>query len=151
MQVPISEIASHYTELKPMGPGTWQCVCPFHDDKNPSMGLSDDKGLYNCFSCGASGNTITFVKNMDDLSFVDAVRKVTLTLITLTLITLTLSLTLTLTLPITHTPYARWPSSAECRWTPPSSVPCRLIYRRTTSCGGASRTYSTRQRHGMHI
>jgi DNA primase len=77
-KVPISQIVGHYTELKSTGGNSnnYQCVCPFHDDTNPSMGVSDDKGLYHCFSCGVGGNVIKFVKEIDELSFTDAIKKV---------------------------------------------------------------------------
>ncbi len=35
-------------------------VCPFHADKNPSLSLSNEKGVFNCFGCSAKGNIITF-------------------------------------------------------------------------------------------
>ena len=50
-------------------------VCPFHDDTNPSMSVSPDKQIYKCFSCGASGNVFTFVKEIDNLEFIPAVKK----------------------------------------------------------------------------
>ena len=36
-------------------------VCPFHDDNNPSMSVSEEKQIYKCFSCGASGNVFNFI------------------------------------------------------------------------------------------
>ena len=35
-------------------------ICPFHDDKDPSLSLSNEKGVFNCFGCGVKGNIITF-------------------------------------------------------------------------------------------
>jgi len=35
-------------------------ICPFHEDKSPSLSLSNEKGVFNCFGCGAKGNIITF-------------------------------------------------------------------------------------------
>ena len=54
-------------------------LCPFHDDKNPSLTVSPTKHIYKCFSCNASGNAITFVQNYDRISFMDALRKVAAT------------------------------------------------------------------------
>ena len=54
-------------------------LCPFHDDKNPSLTVSPTKHIYKCFSCNASGNAITFVQNYDKISFMDALRKVAAT------------------------------------------------------------------------
>lgn len=70
----ISDVVSHYLPLVRKGGDNW-VVCPFHSDKNPSMKLDDEKGFYYCFGCKASGNIFTFVMKMDNLDFVDAVKK----------------------------------------------------------------------------
>ena len=49
-------------------------LCPFHDEKTPSFSVSEDKQLYHCFSCKASGNAITFVKETQGLSSADALK-----------------------------------------------------------------------------
>ena len=69
----ISDIVSNYVAIKPAGAGQYQCKCPFHNDGNPSMGISDERGVYNCFSCGAKGDSIQFVKDIEQLTFIDAV------------------------------------------------------------------------------
>lgn len=51
-------------------------ICPFHDDTNPSLSVSPDKNIYKCFSCGAGGNVINFVKEFDHVSFVEALKTV---------------------------------------------------------------------------
>jgi DNA primase len=51
------------------------CKCPFHEDENDSLSISTDKGLFHCFGCDAKGNAIQFVQRMDNLSFPEAVRK----------------------------------------------------------------------------
>ena len=53
----ITEIADDY-DLKPLGKKVR--ICPFHGDKDPSLSLSDEKGLFNCFGCGVKGNIIKF-------------------------------------------------------------------------------------------
>lgn len=70
----ISDVVSRYLPLVRKGHDNW-VVCPFHSDKNPSMKLDDEKGFYYCFGCKASGNIFTFVMKMDNLDFVDAVKK----------------------------------------------------------------------------
>jgi len=35
-------------------------ICPFHKDKDPSLSLNNEKGIFNCFGCGVKGNIITF-------------------------------------------------------------------------------------------
>ena len=44
-----------------------KCVCPFHDDKDPSLTFSDKKGWFNCFGCGTSGDIVTFYQKMREL------------------------------------------------------------------------------------
>ena len=73
----ISDIVSHYTPIYGFGHHRFTCLCPFHNDKSPSLDISNKKGgVYYCFSCGASGSTINFVKNIDNLSYIDAVQKI---------------------------------------------------------------------------
>ena len=48
------------------------CVCPFHDDTNPSMSISREKQIYTCFSCGASGNIFNFLMDYEHVSFKEA-------------------------------------------------------------------------------
>ena len=42
-------------------------LCPFHDDHKPSLGVNLEKGVYNCFACGAGGNALDFVAHMEGL------------------------------------------------------------------------------------
>ena len=50
--------------------------CPFHDDNNPSMHVSQEKQIFKCFVCGTSGNAIGFVMKYEHLSFKEALKKV---------------------------------------------------------------------------
>lgn len=50
------------------------CVCPFHDDSNPSMSISREKQIYTCFSCHATGNVYTFLMNYEHIEFREALR-----------------------------------------------------------------------------
>lgn len=52
------------------------CICPFHDDHNPSMSVSEEKQIYTCFVCGASGNVFSFVRDFENVTFLEAVNKV---------------------------------------------------------------------------
>lgn len=58
-----------------------KCTCPFHNDSHPSMSIHPNKGIAKCFSCGASGNAISFIKkyeneiNHNPISFKDAMKK----------------------------------------------------------------------------
>ena len=53
----------------------YKALCPFHDDHSPSFSVHPDKQIYKCFSCGESGNVITFVQKYEGISFVDALKK----------------------------------------------------------------------------
>lgn len=50
------------------------CCCPFHNEKTPSMCVNTDGQYYHCFGCGASGDVITFVMEMESVGYVDAVK-----------------------------------------------------------------------------
>lgn len=50
------------------------CVCPFHDDSNPSMSVSREKQIYTCFSCHATGNVYTFLMNYEHIEFREALK-----------------------------------------------------------------------------
>ncbi|MDE0248505.1 MAG: CHC2 zinc finger domain-containing protein, partial [Gammaproteobacteria bacterium] len=52
----------------------WKGKCPFHDDRTPSFYVVPDKGFYNCFGCGASGDLFSFVMKQGGMDFPDAVR-----------------------------------------------------------------------------
>ncbi len=71
----IIEVISSYIPLTPKGKNYFG-VCPFHEDHSPSMSVSEEKGIYKCFSCGAAGNVFTFVKDYENVSFLEAVKTV---------------------------------------------------------------------------
>lgn len=73
--VDIIDLVSGYTDLKKSGQDSFVGKCLFHDDNRPSMSVSRSKGIYKCFSCGAGGNSIGFVMEMENLSFRKAVEK----------------------------------------------------------------------------
>jgi DNA primase len=50
-------------------------LCPFHSEKTPSFTVSEEKGFYHCFGCGAHGDAISFVMQTEALSFPEAVEK----------------------------------------------------------------------------
>ena len=67
----IVELIRPYVQLKQSG-NRFKGLCPFHEDKNPSMDVSPDFGRYKCWACGASGNALDFVMNMDSVTFPEA-------------------------------------------------------------------------------
>ena len=74
-QTDIVDIVGHYLPLKKSG-ANFVCVCPFHDDKNPSMSVSPTRGIFHCFSCKAGGDAIKFVMDYEKLSYPEAVEKI---------------------------------------------------------------------------
>ncbi|MDO4500990.1 MAG: DNA primase [Erysipelotrichaceae bacterium] len=71
----ITDVIGHYIPLTKMGKG-YRAVCPFHDDHDPSMTISEDKQIYKCFVCGNGGNVFTFVSNFKKISFLESVIEV---------------------------------------------------------------------------
>ena len=49
-------------------------LCPWHDDENPSLSVDQQKGLYNCFGCGESGDVVTLVQKMKGIGFQEAME-----------------------------------------------------------------------------
>ena len=71
--VDIVDIVSSYLPLTKRGKNYFG-VCPFHNDKNPSMSVSSERQIYTCFSCGATGNVFNFVMEYENVSFLEAVK-----------------------------------------------------------------------------
>ena len=68
-------LIGEHVQLKPKG-REHVGLCPFHDDRSPSMSVVTHKGsgFYKCFSCGAAGNAIDFMMNYHKMAFIDALR-----------------------------------------------------------------------------
>lgn len=71
--VDIVDIISSYIPLIGKGKNLFG-VCPFHDDKHPSMSVSKEKQIYTCFSCGATGTVFTFLQDYEHISFIEALK-----------------------------------------------------------------------------
>jgi DNA primase len=69
----IEEVVGDFVTLKKKGQNLWAC-CPFHNERTPSFSVSPSKGFYKCFGCDAAGDAITFVEEMEGISFVEAVK-----------------------------------------------------------------------------
>ncbi len=69
----IVEIISSYITLEKKGKNYFG-MCPFHDDHNPSMSVSEEKGLFTCFVCHKTGNVFSFVQDYENISFIEAVK-----------------------------------------------------------------------------
>jgi len=71
----IVSIISDYVPLKIQGKNYFG-VCPFHDDHSPSMSVSPERQLFKCFVCNKGGNVFTFVKDYENITYFEAVKKV---------------------------------------------------------------------------
>ncbi len=72
-KISISEVVSQYVHLTPKGGRLWG-LCPFHDEKTPSFTVNEQKGFYHCFGCGKGGRIFNFIMDIEQLSFVEAVK-----------------------------------------------------------------------------
>jgi DNA primase len=70
----IVALISEHVALKKSG-RRWSGLCPFHGEKTPSFSVNAEEGRYYCFGCRASGDAISFVREIQHLDFVDAVRQ----------------------------------------------------------------------------
>ena len=68
----IVEVVSEYVPLKRSGANYWG-LCPFHNDKKPSMSVSPSKGIYKCFSCGAGGDALNFLVKIQNREYKDVI------------------------------------------------------------------------------
>jgi len=71
----IVSVISDYIPLSMKGKNYFG-VCPFHDDHSPSMSVSKERQLFKCFVCNKGGNVFTFVKDYENISYIEAVKKV---------------------------------------------------------------------------
>ncbi len=70
----IEEVVSDYVTLRKRGANLIG-LCPFHNEKTGSFTVSPSKGIYKCFGCGASGHAIKFIMEIEQCSFVEAVKQ----------------------------------------------------------------------------
>jgi len=73
-QLPPSQVIRRSVRLTGKTGGEYVGLCPFHNEKTPSFTVSDNKGFYHCFGCGAHGDIIKFVMETSGLSFADTVK-----------------------------------------------------------------------------
>ena len=71
--VRIEEVIGDFVSLRKRG-ANYLGLCPFHQDKNPSMSVSATKGIFKCFACGKAGNAVTFLMEHEHLSYWEALR-----------------------------------------------------------------------------
>ena len=69
----ILDVVGSYVSLQPKGGSYWGC-CPFHNEKTPSFHVLPDRQYYHCFGCKKGGGVISFIMEIENLSYPDAVR-----------------------------------------------------------------------------
>ena len=70
----IVDVVSSYVRLTKKSGSNLFGLCPFHSEKTPSFSVSPDKQIYHCFGCGKGGGVISFIMEIENLPFPDAVR-----------------------------------------------------------------------------
>lgn len=74
-QADIVEVIKAYIPVTKKG-RNYMAICPFHDDKHPSLSISPERQIFKCFVCGTAGNVFTFVSKYENISYQEAVKKV---------------------------------------------------------------------------
>ena len=69
----ITDLVSSYVNLRRSGRNLVG-LCPFHHEKTPSFNVYPDNGSFYCFGCGTGGDVITFVRKIENLDYIEAVR-----------------------------------------------------------------------------
>lgn len=73
-QSDIVDVVSDYVQLTKAGKN-YKGLCPFHGENTPSFVVSPDKGIYKCFGCGEGGNVISFISQLEAISYPQAILK----------------------------------------------------------------------------
>ena len=74
LQNDIVEVISQYVPLKQKG-NSYFGLCPFHNEKTASFSVNSEKQFYYCFGCGAAGNVFSFLMEMENMDFPEAMKK----------------------------------------------------------------------------
>ena len=70
---PIDDVMKSYVNLIRRG-RNFVCSCPFHSEKTPSCTIYLDTQSFYCFGCGAGGDVITFIRKIENLDYVEAIK-----------------------------------------------------------------------------
>ena len=70
----IVDVIGAHVPLKRNG-ANFVCLCPFHKEKSPSFNVNPSRQIFRCFGCGKGGDVFSFVKEYENLDFMDAVRR----------------------------------------------------------------------------
>jgi DNA primase len=72
-RLPITEVLADYIQMKKAG-ANLKAVCPFHNEKTPSLMVSPSKQIWHCFGCGLGGDIFEFVKLAENVEFAEALK-----------------------------------------------------------------------------
>lgn len=72
-RLPIEQVVGQRVQLQRRGNRLWG-LCPFHAEKSPSFTVHTEQDFFKCFGCGKGGDIITFVRELDGLDFIEALR-----------------------------------------------------------------------------
>lgn len=72
----IREVIGRYVALNRVG-HRWMGLCPFHGDRHPSLSVNEEKGSFVCYACGERGDVFAFVSKIENIGFIEAVKKLT--------------------------------------------------------------------------
>ncbi len=72
--IDIVDVIGNYVQLKKQG-SNYAALCPFHSEKTPSFVVSPSKQIFHCFGCGASGDAIKFIMDIEKLTYPEAIEK----------------------------------------------------------------------------
>ncbi len=75
----IVQLVGQYLTLKKSGHDSLSGLCPFHQEKTASFSVSPSKGVFYCFGCGKGGDAITFLRELESLSYVEAIERLAAT------------------------------------------------------------------------
>jgi DNA primase len=73
-QADIVRIVGEYVTLRKAGAQNFTGLCPFHQEKTPSLSVHVSRQFFHCFGCGASGDVFSFVQKIENITFPEAVR-----------------------------------------------------------------------------
>jgi DNA primase len=72
-RIDILDVVGDFVSIKKKGQNYWAC-CPFHNEKTPSFSLNPAKGIFKCFGCGKGGDAITFVMELENYTYPEALQ-----------------------------------------------------------------------------
>jgi DNA primase len=71
----IADVIGEVVTLRPAGGGNLKGLCPFHDEKSPSFSVRPSVGSFHCFGCQVGGDVISFMMQIDHLTFAETVER----------------------------------------------------------------------------